>query len=58
MPNPFTPKNRPAHPEEPAVVPSLVELDGLYKADLIELARGRGLDDTGTRADLIGRLAP
>lgn len=62
MPNPFAPKRRsaatPARPAPSrAAVPSRAELDDLRKADLQELARERGLDDSGTKADLVERLA-
>lgn len=69
MPNPFAPKRRrdtaratpsppPAVPREGVVEPSRADLDDMRKAELQALARERGLDDSGTKADLIDRLAP
>lgn len=70
MPNPFAPKRRtretprtkpappPVVPSEGIVEPSRAELDDMRKAELQALARERGLDDDGTKADLIDRLAP
>lgn len=63
MPNPFAPK-RPATPAPPppvvpnegVVEPSRAELDDMRKAELQALARERGLDDDGTKADLVDRL--
>lgn len=40
-----------------AALPSRAELEDMRKADLIELARDRGLDDDGTKADLVDRLS-
>lgn len=38
--------------------PSRAELEDLRKTELIELARERGLDTDGTKAELVDRLAP
>ncbi|MDN5919192.1 MAG: SAP domain-containing protein [Pseudonocardia sp.] len=71
MPNPFTPKRSKPAPKPPGstpppavgpgtgvVEPSRAELDDMRKAELVALARERGLDTEGTRAELIDRLAP
>lgn len=35
----------------------LLEMDGLTKADLVQRAEAKGLDATGSKADLVNRLA-
>ena len=65
MPNPFAPKTRSREkprsrptPAATVVEPSRAELDDLRKPELQDLARQRGLDDSGTKAELVERLAP
>lgn len=71
MSNPFRARRKSAHtdqatpapqtaPPVPAAAPvkTRAQLDDMRKADLVDLARARGLDDSGTRAELIDRLAP
>jgi len=53
------PEPAPAEPREPAVEVSVYthgQLDDMRKAELQVLARERGLDDGGTRDDLIERI--
>lgn len=68
MPNPFAAKTRsrekprsspstPPAPAAPLVEPTRAELDDLRKPELQDLARQRGLDDSGTKAELVERLA-
>ena len=62
MPNPFAPKRRTREQHTPApagpVALSRAELDDMRKADLVALAQERGVDDDGTKADLVDRLSP
>lgn len=73
MTNPFTPKRRagqqpqpsrqepsppPVVPTEGVVEPSRAELDDMRKPELQALARERGVDADGTKAELVDRLAP
>ncbi|GAA0897718.1 SAP domain-containing protein [Pseudonocardia zijingensis] len=57
--DPFAPHSRPNHHaaaprQDGAGLPS--GLDTMRKPELVALAEQRGLDTSGTRADLIGRI--
>lgn len=73
MTDPFRAKPKPAQAEgegrqeksPPPVVPtegvshpSRADLDDMRKPELAALARERGVDDDGTKAELVDRLAP
>jgi hypothetical protein len=56
-PPPFTAASAEPGPAAPAAKPPTNrEIRDMKRADLVTLARSRGLPDTGSRADLIGRL--
>lgn len=46
----------PCQPGPAQPTPEADHLDGLRKAQLVQLAEERGIDSDGTRADLIERL--
>lgn len=55
---PRPPSPPPVVPSEGVNEPSRAELEDMRKAELQALARERSLDDDGTKAELVDRLAP
>lgn len=49
------PNRRPVVPAQPAPEPA-ADLSALLKADLVALATKRGVDASGTKADILARL--